>query len=246
VGTLRAATQISARSRLRFAVGYFDVGGTGTEGALAQPRTWGPTAEGAWEWQVSPTGALTTAANVVDSILIDDAHILLATLRETWTQRWTPDLETTLSGGVATTNTDSNTFLTISHVLPVAGLGLRYFTDARHQFRLAFDAALAPYVDTYIRASYQRVTGTVALDWYPTAKLFLGAYASAAWVPYSVQAPESYGTAGVAATWAPVPFLTLGAGGFGLSQFQGQPVGGGAFRQWTGYLSVTLREKWAL
>jgi hypothetical protein len=243
---LRASTTLSQRSRLRFSVGYFDVGGVGTEGAIAQPRKWGPKADASWEWDASVNSKLTTTGTFVDSIMVGDFSILVGTVTETWTQRWSPDLETTLAGGAGLSNTGSITFLTVGHLLPIASAGLRYFTDDLHQFRFSLDAGLGPYVDPYVRVSYQRVTASVALDWYPATNFSLGASFSGAWVPYSVQAPESYGTTGASLGWALSKLITIGAGAFTQLQFQGQTGEGGSFRQWTTYASLTIRDSLSL
>jgi hypothetical protein len=241
LAALRAGTQFSARTRLRVSVGYSDVGGTGEIGAAAQPRTWGPSGEAIFEWDSSRTSMLATSLAVSDSIMSGQYSILIGALRETWSQRWTPDLETTVSAGAALSNTDSVSFLSVGRLLPVAGAGLRYFTDVRHEFRLSLDAGLGPYVDPYIRVAYQRIAVTFAVDWYPTKSIFVGGFGSAAWVPYSVQAPESYGTAGASAGWEPWKILTVGVGAFSQAQFQGT-AGVGVFKQWTLYGSLTLRE----
>jgi hypothetical protein len=53
-GSLRLAVRLSPRARLRLSAGYVDVGGTGTEGQVAQPRTWGPVADAFFDWELSP------------------------------------------------------------------------------------------------------------------------------------------------------------------------------------------------
>ncbi len=245
LATLRATTTLSPRSKLTFSAGWQDVGGVGAAGQVggAQPRTWGPLGDAAWSWKASPTATLTTTGSVVDSILTGDFYILLASIQEGWTQVWTPQLETTFAAGLGASNTNSITFLTVGHLLPVASARLRYFTDEARQLRFVLDASLAPYVDTYARISYQRITGTIGLDWYATTDLFVGAYATAAWVPYSVRAPESYGTTGASIGWAIGKFLTFGAGAFTQAQIQGPTLGPGAFRQWTTYVSLTFRDR---
>ena len=64
--------------------------------------------------------------------------------------------------------------------------------------------------------------------------------------PYTVRVPESYGTAGLSASFAPVPFLVLTDRRIRPGQFQGAADSGGTFRQWTGYFSLTLRDRLAL
>ncbi len=239
---LRASTVLTQRSRLSLSAGYQDVGGVGSGGAAAQPRTWGPMGDVAWSFRASPATTLTTTGSVVDSMLTGNLYILLGTVEESWNQVWTPDLETTLSAGLAASNTDSITFLSVGHLLPVAAARVRFYTDELHQFRLALDATLAPYVDTYVQVSYQRLTGTASLDWYPTRDTFVGAYISAAWVPFSVRAPEAYGTAGASFGWTFWKVFTAGAGAFTQTQLQGPSLGNGAFRQWSIYGSLTLRD----
>ena len=112
--------------------------------------------------------------------------------------------------------------------------------------RISLDAGLAPYVDPYIRTVYQRVTVSGSIDWRPSDAWGIGALISAGLAPYAVRAPESFGTAGFSANFAPVPFLILSAGGFSQAQFQGQTESGGAFRQWTAYFSLAFRDRFSL
>jgi hypothetical protein len=245
--TLSASGQLSHRSRLRLSVGYVDNGGVGEAGQAAQPRMWGPTAEAAFDWDVSSQGNLVTTLSFIDSNVVGGQAMRLLTLREAWSQRWTLNLETTISGGVALSNTDTERFAGASHVLPVAAAGLRYFTDVRHTFRLWVDVALAPYVDAYADAVYQRLTGTVGFDWYPAQRVSVGFNLATAYVPQGAPSPQSYGTGGLAIAWAPWAWLTLNAGGF----LQAQPTEQGAFdlgafRQWTVYASVTVSDKLSL
>ncbi|MEI6225853.1 MAG: hypothetical protein WCS72_13935, partial [Deltaproteobacteria bacterium] len=241
-GALRLEAQLATRSRLRVSAGYVDVGGIGDEGAAAQPRTWGPLASAAFEWDASPFATLTTSAAYQDSILVGNLAVQIGTLTETWRQQWTPDVETTVSAGAAITSTDSATFLTFSHLLPVASAGIGYHTDVRHTLKLGLDVALAPFVDTYLRTAYQRVTGRLGVDWRPDPALLLGLYVAAALVPYTAGTPDAYGTAGASIAWAPGKIVTFNLGGFSQSQIQGAAATAGAFRQWTAYFSVTLRD----
>jgi hypothetical protein len=243
--TLLASAQLSRRFRLRLSAGYVDVGGLGDEGQAAQPRTWGPVAEGALDWDLSPQGTIFSSLSFLVSNVVDSSAMEILTWRERWTHRWSRDLETTLSGGIAFTNSESARFAGASRVLPVASAGLRFFTDVRHAFRLWFDAALAPYVDTYSNTIYQRATATLGIDWYPASGLFLGASLSAATVPPSVPPPQNYGTAGLSAAWAPWTWFTIAAGGFSQIQSAAEEGTSGisAFRQWTTYVSVTFRER---
>jgi hypothetical protein len=241
-GGLRLETQLAPRSRFRISAGYVDVGGIGEEGAAAQPRTWGPLASAAFDWNASAFAILTTAAAYQDSILVGNFAVQIGTLTETWRQQWTPELETTVSAGAALSSTDSATFLTFRHLLPVASAGIGYHTDVRHALKLGLDVALAPYVDVYLRIAYQRVTGRLGLDWRPDPTLLLGLYAAVGFVPYSVEVPDVFGTVGASIGWAPGRIFTFNLGGFSQSQIQGAQMTAGGFRQWTAYFSVTLRD----
>jgi hypothetical protein len=148
-----------------------------------------------------------------------------------------------LSAGAALSSTDSATFLTFSHLLPVASVGVSYHTDARHTVRLALDLALAPYVDTYVRTAYQRATARAAAAWSPSSSLLVDLYLAGAIVPYTAGTPDSYGTAGGSVGWSPGRIFTVSLGGFTQSQFQSPSGTTGGFRQWTAYLSVTLRDR---
>jgi hypothetical protein len=243
---LRVEGVLSTRTRLRLAGGYFDVGGTGTVGEAAQPRTWGPQAEAAFGWDASRTATLTTTGVAQDWMMVGNYSIILATLTEGWKQSWTSELDTTLSAGAGLSNRDVESSTAAGHLVPVASFRLDYNQEAKQPLHFALEALLAPYADTYLRVPYQRFTVSGSLDWRPSDAWRLGASLSVALVPYSVQAPESYGTAGLSASFAPVRFLILSAGGFTQSQFEGATAGGGAFRQWTTYLSLTLRDRFSL
>jgi hypothetical protein len=128
----------------------------------------------------------------------------------------------------------------------VAGLNLDYHPQSRQALRLTLDFGLAPYVDTYLRIPYERFTLGVGFDWRPSDAWRVGATLSAALAPYSVRAPESYATAGASASYAPVPFLIFTLGGFSQAQFQGSSASTGAFRQWSAYFSVALRDRLSL
>ena len=245
-GVLRIATQLSTRSRLRASIGYIDVGGIGTTGQAAQPRTWGPSAEAAYEWDASRHASLTTAASFQDSRLVDDFSVQVGTLTQTWTQTWSTDFRTTVAGGAALTSTESTTFLTVGHLLPVAAIGGSYQPDARRSVSLGLDFALAPYVDVYSRVAYQRASARAGFDWRPASALLVSVYVAAALVPYRATAPESYGTTGASLGWGLGKLFTLSFGGFSQTQIQGGTAGGGAFRQWTTYVSLSLRDRVSL
>jgi hypothetical protein len=239
---LRIEGALSERSRIRLAGGYFDVGGTGEVGQVNQPRTWGPQAEAAFAWDASRTATLITTASA-RNWWMSSGYTLIATVTESWKQSWSRGLDTTVLAGVGGSNRQVESQTAFNRVVPVAGLNLQYRTESTQALRLNLDAALSPYFDVYERTPYQRVTFNGSIDWNPSDAWRLGASISAALAPYNARAPESYGTAGLSANFAPVPFLVLSAGGFSQVQFQGGTAGGGAFRQWTTYFSLTLRDQ---
>ena len=243
---LRVDGILSPRTRLRLAGGYFDFGGTGPVGEANQPRAWGPQGEAALAWDPSPTSTLTTLATGQNWMMSGSENVFITTLVESWRQAWTSDLESSigLGGGFANREVESRT--AAGKVVPVARASLAYQSVARQPIRLALELALAPYFDTYARIPYQRFTLGASVDWRPSDEWRLIASFSGALAPYTVRAPESYGTAGLSASFSPAPFLVLTMGGFSLSQFQGETQGGGAFRQWTGYFSVALHDRLAL
>lgn len=243
---LRVERQLSPRSRLLIAGGYFDVGGTGAVGQSNQPRTWGPQAEGSFAWDASRRATLTTTLAGQDWMMVGDYSILLGTITESWRQSWTAHFDTTVSVGAGLSNRDVESRTAANHLVPVAGLQLAYRPDSPQALRFTLDAALTPYADTYLRIPYQRFTMSARLDWRPSDAWQLGASLAGVLAPYTVRAPESYGTAGLSASFAPVQFLVLSAGGFSLAQFQGATVGGGAFRQWTMYISLALHDRFSL
>ena len=243
---LRVDGELSARSRLRLSGGYFDVGGIGAVGQANQPRTWGPQAEAAFAWDASRTATLTTTAAVQDWMMVGDFSIVIASLTESWRQSWTSELDTTLSGGFGLSNRDVESRTAAGHLVPVASFRLDYRAESRQPIRLSLEAALAPYADTYLRIPYQRFTFGGSIDWRPSDAWQVGASLSAALVPYSVRATESFGNAGLSASFAPVQFLILTAGGFYQAQLQGATAGADAFRQWTAYFSLALRDRFSL
>jgi hypothetical protein len=243
---LRVEGVISHRSSLRFAGGYFDVGGTGAVGEAAQPRTWGPQAEAAFAWDASHAATLTTTAAAQDWMMVGDFSIILASLSESWKQSWTDEFDTTVSAGLGVSNRDIESRTAAGHIAPLATLRLEYHSDSHDTLRFGLDAALSPYVDTYLRIPYQRFTAGLTIAWRPSDAWQLGASLAAALAPYSVRAPESYGTAGLSASFAPVQFLVFTIGGFTQAQFQGPETSTGAFRQWSVYVSLALLDKLAL
>jgi len=243
---LRIEGVLSPRTRLRIAGGYFDVGGTGPEGEANQPRAWGPQGEGSFAWDASRNAMLTTTVAAQNWMMSGSEKFVIATLTESWRQSWTVELDTTLLAGAGLANRDVESRTAAKRAVPVAGLRLDYHPVSRRALHLNLDVALAPYFDTYARIPYQRFTATLAMDWNPSEAWRVGASLSVALAPYTERVPESFGTAGLSASYAPVKFLVLSVGGFSLAQFQGSTAGGGSFRQWTTYLSVELRDRFSL
>ena len=243
---LRVEGDLSPRTRLRVAGGYFDVGGTGTVGEAIQPRAWGPQGEGSFAWDASRNATLTTTAAGQDWIMSGREYFFIATITEGWRQSWTAELDTTVLAGAGLSNREVESRTAAGKVVPVAGLRLDYHPESPQALRLILDLALSPFFDTYARIPYQRFTIGGSLDWRPSDAWQVGASLSAAIAPYTVRAPESYGTAGLSASYSPVSFLVLSIGGFGQAQFQGPTAGGGAFRQWTAYFSLGLRDRISL
>ncbi len=243
---LRLDGVLSRRTRVRVAGGYFDVGGTGPVGEANQPRSWGPQAEGAFAWDASQEATFTTTAAGQDWIMSGDYSILIGTFTEAWRQAWSSEFDTTASLGAGIANRDVESSTAANHVMPVAGLKLDYHPQSRREVHLTLDAALAPYVDTYLRIPYQRLTAGIGLDWRPSDAWRVGANLAAALAPSSVRAPDSYGVAGASASYAPVPFLVFTVGGFSQVVFQGATTVTGTFRQWSAYFSVALRDRLSL
>lgn len=240
---LRIDGVLSQRSRIRLSGGYFDVGGVGEVGQANQPRTWGPQAGAAFDWDASPQATLTTTVAAQDWMMVGDYSVLLATLKEGWRQAWSTELSTTLAAGAGLSNRDVESATAAGHLVPVASIRLDYRQEARQPLTISAEAALGPYVDTYLQIAYQRVTIGGSITWNPSDTWRLNASLSTALVPYSAKAPESYGSGGLSANFAPVQFLILSAGGFTQAQFQGPEATFSAFRQWTVYFSLTLLER---
>ncbi|MGA8890104.1 MAG: hypothetical protein WB493_00955 [Anaeromyxobacteraceae bacterium] len=240
---LRVEGTLSPRARLRLQGGYFDVGGTGAVGQANQPRAWGPQGEAAFSWDLSPRASLVTTVGAQDWIMSNQVFVVIATATESWRQVWTPELETTFGVGAGYSNREVESATAAGKVVPVAKGSLVYQTTSRQPLRLGVDVALAPYFDTYVQMPYQRVTLTALLDWRPSDAWGVGASFAGALAPYTVRAPESYATTGVSASYAPLPFLILTLGGFLQSQFQGTDFSVVNFQQWTGYVSIALRDR---
>lgn len=231
---------LSPRTRLTLAGGYFDVGGTGPEGEANQPRAWGPQGDVGIAWDPSPKSTLTTSAVGQNWIMSGTENFFITTLTENWRQAWTSEIETTfgIGGGFANREVESRT--AAGKVVPVARASLVYQSASLQPLRFTLDLALAPFFDTYARMPYQRVTLSASFDWRPSEAWRLGASFAGALAPYTVRAPESYGTTGLSGSFSPVPILVLSLGGFVQSQFQGATGDGVTFRQWTAYFSLAL------
>ena len=237
---------LSPRTRLRVSGGYFDVGGTGEWGQANQPRTWGPQAEAAIDWAATRTGTFTASVTAQDWMMSGDWNVLLAVVTAAWRQRWSSEFDTVISAGPAMSNRDIESSTSFRHLTPAASLRLDYHPETRQALRLSLDATLTPYVDAYLQVPYQRLTATASLDWHPSDAWQVGASLAAALLPYSVLEATSFGNAGASASWAPVRFLVLTAGGFVQSQLGGASPQASGFVQWTGYVSLTLRDRLSL
>jgi hypothetical protein len=236
---------LSPRVRVRMAGGYFDIGGTGTVGEANQPRAWGPKGEIALAWDASRKGTLTTSAAGQDWIMSGRENFFLVAVTENWRQEWTSEFETTLGLGGGFANQEVASQTAAGKIVPIGRASLAYQSEWRQPLRFSLEVALAPFFDTYARLPYQRFTVGAFIDWRPSDAWRLSASLAGALAPYTVRAPESYGTAGLSASFAPVPILILSLGGFSQAQFQGATDGGGGFRQWTGYFSIALRDRLA-
>lgn len=241
--SLRADVRLSERERIRFGAGYFDFGGVGATGTANQPRTWGPQGEVAFALDGSRTATLTTALAGQDWIFEAGNHVALISLTQSWRQAWSSEAATVASLGVAYSNVPIESATALDRYVPVASVRFDWRQDARHPLHFTCSAALAPYVDTYLAVPYERALFDVSLDWRVADAWQVVASVSAALAPHSVRAPESYGNAGMSVSYSPARVLILSAGGFSQAQLQGAPDGlSGAFRQWTAYLSVALRD----
>jgi hypothetical protein len=244
---LRLEGALSSRSRAWMAAGYFDQGGVGAEGEAAQPRAWGPKGELGFSIDSSRTTRWTTDATGQNWFLSNPSESIgVATLTEAWTERWSPEVESSLAAGLAIANRNIEAVTSAKHVAPVVRMSLSVVSKSRSPVSLSVAAALEPYVDTYARIPYQRVTGSVTLSWQPSASWQLSASFSGVLVPYTVKAPESYGTSGLSGSFALIRALTISLGAFTQAQFQGPTDSVGAFRQWTIYLSLTWRDTMGL
>ncbi len=234
-----AAFSFRRGARLRAAAGWFDVGGLGTAGQQSQPRTWGPRGDLALDVGVGTSAALTTTLAAIDSQLVGGGAVRLAAGTETWTQRWSAGLDTSVSLGAALVNNPPAAAVTVGHVIPVAGIRLTWVHSSRDMVRVIADLGLGPYVDTYLQAAYQRLTGRVGAEWFIGRRWKLEASLAAALTPFTIRQAESYTVAGASAVWTPVRWCSLLAGGFAQTQLTGPSAN--RFVQLTGYLSASFQ-----
>lgn len=234
----RASLLLRKRVRLRLTAGWFDVGGIGTEGQEAQPRTWGPRADAAVDVPVGARALLTATVAAQNSQLVGGTAIRIAAGAGTWSHRWSGAVETSATLGVAFVNNPPAASVTVGHAIPVGGLKLTWAGPSHDLFRLVAELGLGPYVDTYLGAAYQRLTARVGAEWFFGKEWKLEATLSSALVPFTIRAPESYAQLGGSVTWSPARWATLLAGGFAQTQLGGDT--GSGFVQLTGYLGVSL------
>jgi hypothetical protein len=234
-----AAVKLGRRLRLRATGGWFDVGGVGTVGQESQPRTWGPRASAALDVLMGARAILSTTFAATSSQLLEGSAIRIAAGAESWTQRWSGSLESSVSLGVALVNNPPAASVTIGQVIPVAGLKITWAEPSHDMFRLIAELGLGPYVDTYLGAAYQRFTGRVGAEWFFGKDWKLEASLASALVPFTIRAPESYAVLGGSVLWSPARWATLLAGGFAQTQLAGGT--GERFVQVTGYLSASFQ-----
>ncbi len=230
---------LGRRLRLRLAGGWVDVGGVGEAGQEAQPRTWGPRASAALDILMGSSATLSATFAATDSELVGGSAIRIAAGAGSWTQRWSGSLDTSVSLGVAFVNNPPMASATLGHVLPVAGLKLTWVDPSRDLFRVIAELGLGPYVDTYLQAAYQRITGRVGAEWFFRKDWKLEVSLASALVPFTIRAPESYGVLGASAVWSPARWATLLAGGYAQTQLAGGT--GTRFVQVTGYVSASFQ-----
>jgi hypothetical protein len=234
-----AAVNIRQSLRLRFSGGWFDVGGVGTAGEAAQPRTWGPRADVTMDVFVGPRAILSTTLAATNSQLVGGAAIRILAGAETWSHRWSGNLETSASLGVAAVNNPPAASVTAGNFIPVAGLKATWVQSSRDMVRFIAEVGLGPYVDTYLQAAYQRVTVRLGAEWFMGKQWKLEGSLASALVPFTIRAPESYAVLGASAVWTPVRWASLVAGGFAQTQLTGDTDS--RFVQVTGYFSASFQ-----
>lgn len=234
-----AAVNLGRRLRVRASGGWFDVGGVGEVGQLNQPRTWGPRGDATVDVFVGQRAILSTTVAAISSQLVGGAAIRIVAGAETWSQRWSGNLETSVSLGVAAVNNPPAASVTVGHFLPVAGLKATWVQSSRDMVRFIAEVGLGPYVDTYLQAAYQRITCRLGGEWFVGKKWKMEASLASALVPFTIRAPESYAVLGASAVWTPVRWVSLLAGGFAQTQLTGPSDS--RFVQLTGYVSASFQ-----
>ncbi len=234
-----AAVSIRQRVRLRVAAGWFDLGGIGDAGQAAQPRTWGPRADASLDLFLGTRTTLSTTAAGTNNWLVGGYAIRVLAGAETWTQRWTAQLDTLVTVGVAAVNNPAIAAVSMGNFLPVAGAKVVWTQPSHDTIRLMAELGLGPYIDTYVQAAYQRITWRLGADWYMGRDWKFEGSLAGALVPYLVRAPESYGVLGASATWSPLRWLSLLGGGYVQTQLASASTS--RFVQVTGYLGVSVQ-----
>jgi hypothetical protein len=169
---------------------------------------------------------------------VGGSAIRIAAVGETWSHRWSASVDTSATLGVAWVNNPPAASVTMGNAIPVGGLKLTWVQSSRDLFRLVAEVGLGPYVDTYLGAAYQRLTGRVGAEWFFGREWKLEASLASALVPFTIRAPESYAVLGGSVAWSPARWATLVGGGFAQTQLAGQ--GGDRFVQVTGYLGLSV------
>jgi hypothetical protein len=234
-----AAFTASRWLRLRLQGGWSDVGGLGTQGQLSQPRAWGPRADASADVLVGARTILTSTVAAAGSQVLDGSRLRLIGAAETWSQRWSPSLETSASLGAGLVNNDAMAKLTFGHVIPALGAKATWIKASRDMVRVIAEVALGPYLDTYQQAAYQRFTGRLGVEWFEGRQWKLEGSLAAALVPFLDRPRESYAVTGASAAWSPRRWATLVAGGYAQTQLTGSASS--RFVQLTGYLSVSFQ-----
>lgn len=241
---LRVLARVSARTALRVSGGYRDLGGLGAVGQAQQPRYSGPQGAVDLEWDTAASSRLTTTLAGQSARFQDGSGVLLGSLTESWRMRPSVGLELNFTAGAAMSSTAPSTHLDWGHLLPVAGATLTWSTErSEYQpLRLTAGLSLGPYVDPYVEIAYQRVLGSVGVEWRPSRVWVIGASLSAALVPYATRPAEAYGSLGASVGFVPWRILECNLGAFTTRQVEGPSVATQDVRQWTIILFATLRD----
>jgi hypothetical protein len=234
-----AAWTASQRLRLRFQGGWSDTGGLGTLGQQNQPRSWGPRVDASADLFLGARTMLTTTAAATVAQVVNGTQVRVLAGSETWSRHWSGTLETSASLGAGLVNNDPLTSFSFGRVLPALGAKATWVKASRDMVRVISEVSFGPYLDTYLQAAYQRLSGRVGLEYFKGRTLKLEATLASALVPFTSRPRESYAVAGASATWSPNRWVTLLAGGYAQTQLVG--TGDARFVQLTGYLSVSLQ-----